>query len=299
MLTDFVKIATAGPTIDGREIAAEWLQSAAKTYDRDLFIAALNVEHFSDFGLGDVFDVKFEKDDQGRPSLFARLDARAQLLQWGQDGYKPFFSAEILPDFPRKGEWYLSGLAVTGFPASLGLKPVKFSAEKVQTFSQGIQWAAPNNGGGLINNHPPENELNKPADDGQDAGLIARFVAAIVDAVKPSQTNQTESDPMTREEIEKFNGLQTQVEKLAAQVEKLSAAAPAPAPAPAPAADAPAAPEPEATPQLFAVLEKLASGLTAVTEKLAAMDAKFSAPVNGVPNVGVSGANNAAQERVC
>ena len=47
LVTEFVKIGQSGPTADGRNIEAAWLQDAAETYDPAKYTALIWPDHFS------------------------------------------------------------------------------------------------------------------------------------------------------------------------------------------------------------------------------------------------------------
>jgi Phage capsid scaffolding protein (GPO) serine peptidase len=127
--TDWLKVATAGRTVDGREIKAEWLEKMAQLYSPRVYTATVNSEHFFYPGLGHVTEIRAGKDELARTALFARIAPTAELLTRYQNRRQLFFSVEIMADFPAKGDFYLSGLAITDLPASQGLEPTQFSAE--------------------------------------------------------------------------------------------------------------------------------------------------------------------------
>ncbi|ABC27306.1 Flagellar biosynthesis/type III secretory pathway protein [Hahella chejuensis KCTC 2396] len=127
--TDFVKVATSGPTIDGRNIAAQDIIDMATNYDPAEYTANIWYEHIRIFGnLGQVVDVKHEQDDKGRECLFARIAPSDQLILMNTSGQKLFTSIEIQPNFAGTGKAYLAGLAVTDSPASLGTSELRFNA---------------------------------------------------------------------------------------------------------------------------------------------------------------------------
>ncbi len=60
------KVATSGPTVDGREIKEEWIKDMAETYDMDEYTASIFQDHYGWYGnYGQVVAVKAEKDAKG------------------------------------------------------------------------------------------------------------------------------------------------------------------------------------------------------------------------------------------
>lgn len=142
-LTDYICILTAGHTVDGRHVADEVLDQIAESYNPDTYSARINIEH-SQFGykLGSVLAVKTQMVD-GVKKLFAQLKPTDYMLTLIQAGQKLHTSAEIVTDFAQTGKAYLTGLALTDTPASLGTTELKLSVENdgkthdVQMFSTG------------------------------------------------------------------------------------------------------------------------------------------------------------------
>lgn len=130
VLTDWLTIATAGPTVDGRSIKEEWLRDAAETYDRNEYVAFLNVEHWTG-NLGAVWDVRLGKDKKERTVLQARIRPNKYYLQQNAEDHRLCFSVELVHNFCGSGRTYLTGLATTDFPASVGTTEARFSREDV------------------------------------------------------------------------------------------------------------------------------------------------------------------------
>ncbi len=142
------RVGVAARTIDGREIKPEFISSAAKTYDPNVYGARINLEHIrgiypdSAFGAyGDVIAVEYKEEVIGgkkRGALYAEIEPTAELIELNKKGQKVYTSMELQPDFPEEGSWYLVGLAVTDSPASMGTQKLSFSAaekEKNHLFS--------------------------------------------------------------------------------------------------------------------------------------------------------------------
>lgn len=130
-------IATAGPTIDGRTITPEWITQMAASYDPKVYTAVANLEHYlssvpdSVFGAyGKVVSLSTQEATilgEKKLQLLAVVDANDQLVAMQQAGKKAFCSMEVLNNFIGKGIAYLSGLAFTDTPASIGTESMKFS----------------------------------------------------------------------------------------------------------------------------------------------------------------------------
>jgi len=130
-------IATEGPTIDGRNISREWIEQMAKTYSPKVYTAVANLEHYlsslpdSVFGAyGQVVSLSTQETDimgEKKLQLLAVVDANPELVALQKKGKKAFASMEVIANFCNKGMAYLSGLAFTDKPASLGTESMKFS----------------------------------------------------------------------------------------------------------------------------------------------------------------------------
>ena len=130
------RVATSGPTIDGREIKPEWLKQAAANYDTNIYAARINVEHLrslspnSEFGaFGDVTGLKAETGKDGKVALYAEIEPNEKAIAANKAGQKVYTSIEIVENFAGTGEAYLVGLALTDSPASLGTERLNFTAQ--------------------------------------------------------------------------------------------------------------------------------------------------------------------------
>lgn len=131
LTSDWICIATAGYTVDGREITATELTEMAQTYDPNVYTALIWLEHYRYFGnLGRVVEVKVEEVDD-KTKLFAKISPTAELLEMNERGQKIFTSVEIMPNFQKSGKCYLYGLAVTDSPASTGTTALNFSTRGI------------------------------------------------------------------------------------------------------------------------------------------------------------------------
>lgn len=127
LVTDFVCVATSGKTADGREISAADLHAMAESYDPSVYTANIWLEHYrflSNFG--QVKELKAEEEGE-KTKLYARLAPNARLLELNREGVGLFTSIEITPNFADTNAAYLTGLAVTDSPASIGTTQLHFS----------------------------------------------------------------------------------------------------------------------------------------------------------------------------
>lgn len=126
--TDWRVIGVSGETADGRTILAKELQEMAEQYDPEIYGARINLEHmnflFPDFagGYGDVVELKAEPwaKDEKKTALLAKLNITESLQKLWDSGQKIYTSMEITPRFADTKKAYLTGLAITDTPASLG-----------------------------------------------------------------------------------------------------------------------------------------------------------------------------------
>lgn len=130
------RVATSGPTIDGREIKPEWLKQAAANYDTNIYAARINVEHLrslspnGEFGaFGDVTGLEAETGKDGKVALYAEIEPNEKAIVTNKAGQKVYTSIEIVENFAGTGEAYLVGLALTDSPASLGTERLNFTAQ--------------------------------------------------------------------------------------------------------------------------------------------------------------------------
>lgn len=234
---DWKKVATAGPTADGREIVEQDLVDISETYDTEEYTAVIwgsdpfgHSQWYGNFGL--VHEVKLGKDKKDRTCLFAKMAPNTRLMSLHDQGQKLFTSIEVWPNFGDTGKAYLTGIAVTDAPASLGTEPLRKYCKNTGTtvFQTSEQFT-----------------LGNTDDTGTDASgtdadrtLIKKFIALLKGEANstPDQNTDPEATEMTPEQFqallaqqEKTNALMgTLVEKFTAEGEGQP---PAPAPTPA------------------------------------------------------------------
>ena len=129
-------IATEGATTDGRNIDRRWIEQMTKNYDPKRYTARINCEHVRGVApdgpfraYGDVVALKTAENGDGKLQLLAQLDPTDELKALVKRRQKVFSSAEVNPSFADTKEAYLTGLAVTDYPAPLGTDMLTFCAQ--------------------------------------------------------------------------------------------------------------------------------------------------------------------------
>lgn len=145
--TDFFTVAQSGPTVDGREIKAAWLNDAAATYNAGQHLSKIWPEHMRWRAMGEITDVRLSKDEEtGVVTLENRIAPHDDLIYYVRSERMTQPSIEIIENFANSGKAYQYGLGATDAPASLGVgkMPVLFSQqddkgkEALELFSQRI-----------------------------------------------------------------------------------------------------------------------------------------------------------------
>lgn len=131
------RVATSGTTADGREILPQELRDVAETYKPSKYTAVIWSEHERWMGShGTVYAVRLVEEGEdlepGQIALEAQLKPNDKLLSLNDQGEKLFTSIEVTPNFAGSGKAYLTGLAVTDSPASLGTQELYFSHKTSQ-----------------------------------------------------------------------------------------------------------------------------------------------------------------------
>lgn len=134
-------LATAGSTVDGRNIDDKMIEEMASSYDPKTYGARLNIEHirgisgdkpFRSYGdvvaltTGEV-EVNFNGTTEKRKALFGAFDVLEDAEQLNAAGQKVYPSIEIEPNFGGKGFAYLMGCALTDSPAAIATERLQFN----------------------------------------------------------------------------------------------------------------------------------------------------------------------------
>ncbi len=218
--SEAICVLTAGPTIDGRHIEQSVIDDIAQTYSPTTYNARINEDHWS-WGpkFGSVLSV--EKRDN---ELWAVLKPNSLLLDTIERGQLLHTSCEITPNFAGTGKNYLSGLALTDEPASLGTTEMHLSADskdKGRTlFSTGATV-----GFELLEHEKSEQD---------PVGILARIkqmlsanAAPSTQSTSPTQEEDTmdkETKTMLAAQSEQLSVLGAGLVKLTAAIEGMSAA---------------------------------------------------------------------------
>ena len=223
LVSDWKRVATSGKTADGRTIDAQDLRDMAENYDPALYTATIWYEHIRYFGsLGNVAALKAEDVDGGKVALFAQLQPNDTLLRLNKEGQKLFASVEIQPNFSDTGKAYLSGMAVTDEPASVGTEALHFSRRA--------------GAGNHFGNLEPLGDLNAQDDD--EAAAVSFFTRlfkaiGVGPAASPASpaTPNSESTPMDQKTVEAFASAVEKLGTVATRLEQSAATFAAQAPA--------------------------------------------------------------------
>ena len=224
------RVATSGPTVDGREILPQELRDVAETYSPSKYTAVIWAEHERWSGShGTVFAVRLveEADDlePGQVALEAQLKPNQKLLWLNDQGEKLFTSVEILPNFANSGKAYLTGLAVTDQPASLGTQELYFSnrTNKASYYAASVEL-------GNLNEEKPQGELAKLAT--MITSLFKRFAVEPPAADDKTDPPTESSTPMDDAPATALKALLTQLLVVAAGIQAVIEPAAADAPEP-------------------------------------------------------------------
>ena len=130
------RVATEGATTDGRAISRDWISQMARNFNRQKYGARIWLEHLrgihpeSSFkAYGDVLAIEARDVEDGKLGLFAQIQPLPELVDMIKRGQKIYTSIEVSPKFADTGEAYLTGLAVTDSPASLGTEVLSFASQ--------------------------------------------------------------------------------------------------------------------------------------------------------------------------
>ncbi|HDL7014685.1 TPA: GPO family capsid scaffolding protein [Yersinia enterocolitica] len=132
LTTNFIRIATEGKTVDGREIDAQWIIDMAESYNPNVYTALIWPEHERWWGnMGEIQELTYG-EEEGLMRLYARMCPNVELLQANRNGQLLFCSIEPSEtlNFRDTGKPYLEGLGVTSSPASIGTERLRFSAKR-------------------------------------------------------------------------------------------------------------------------------------------------------------------------
>ncbi|MFD1806241.1 GPO family capsid scaffolding protein [Pasteurella oralis] len=207
LITDFVCVATSGNTVDGRHISAQDLKEMAETYDQAKYTAVIWWEHFRWRNFGRVVEVKAEDGDDGKTRLYARIAPSLEMIEMNKDGQGLFTSIEITPNFANTGKAYLSGLAFTDQPASLGTTQLNFSKRiKDENVKVGNCEQLDFSKVTFSEDETRESLLNKFFNLGKKLFSAEEVATAENPTINPDNNNKKEENEMTEEQFNKLIG---------------------------------------------------------------------------------------------
>ncbi|SHJ71878.1 GPO family capsid scaffolding protein (plasmid) [Halodesulfovibrio aestuarii] len=280
--TKFIKVAQSGPTIDGREIAAQDLRDIAETYSPQTYEAVIWPEHERFWGNHGTVLATEARENGDVTELYAKLKPGWRFIEKNKDGQKLYPSIEIDPNFADTNKAYMSGIAITDSPASLGTERIKFfSQQRAQRgeelgefYCSGIELE------GLFDNEPT-------APTGEEAEkLFTRLFHRVFG-------NQQQTTPPTNNEeemnTEQFNQMlsatkanATAIEGLANQFTKIAELASKQFSQGGEEEDPEKGNEPKDTPETID-LAALAGMVTKLSSTVEGMDKKFNQALPGTP----------------
>lgn len=189
------RVATSGPTCDGREILPQHLRDMAETYTPATYTAVIWCDHERWPGShGTVYALRLVEDADdlkpGQVALEAQLKPNDKLLWLNDQGEKLFTSVEITPDFANTGKAYLTGLAVTDEPASLGTQELYFSkrTSKAAYFAASVEL-------GSLGEEKPKGEMG--VFEAMFTRLFKRFGLTDSEDTTPTNESNPEMDEAT------------------------------------------------------------------------------------------------------
>lgn len=136
-LSSWVTILMAGKTrVPNLFIKDIWLEEIVEDYDPSVYEASINEDHFR-IGrcYGRVSEVKLSRHPKlDKLTLQARLVPNSFFLEMNSSKQKLYTSCEVDVNFAGSGKAYLTGLAITNCPVSLGTDRIELSQKKISIF---------------------------------------------------------------------------------------------------------------------------------------------------------------------
>ncbi|MGF1909154.1 GPO family capsid scaffolding protein [Vibrio kasasachensis] len=198
-------ILQAGTTVDGRVIEQKIIDEIAESYNPETYTARINEEHYDwSYKFGSVSSLEKRED-----KLFAVIKPNSMLLRAVEQGQLLHTSCEYIEQFSDTGKAYLTGLALTDKPASLGTTQIHLSSKddgKVQVQS----------------NFTIKSEQFSKQDSEDDASLFQKFKNWLSGETPIEQfSQQEEEDEMSKETEELLKQNAEQNKELSSQLGKL------------------------------------------------------------------------------
>lgn len=195
-------LATAGSTVDGREISEADIDQMASSYDPKTYGARVNIEHIRGisgqapfFAYGDVesvsvgeTEVNFNGKMERRKALFGVLDVTDNAKALNNASQKVYPSIEIIPNFGGKGFSYLGGVALTDSPAAIATERLKFSR-----FQPGAMVLARDEAAALEFADDATTDSAKGLLESMK-GMLDKFTASFAPSTKPEEKPETKPE---------------------------------------------------------------------------------------------------------
>ena len=246
-------ILKAGPTVDGRNVPQQVVDDIAESYDPKKYNALINEEHFQwSWKYGSVLSAE-KRDDE----LWAIIKPNSMLLRTVESGQLLHTSVEYQEDFGKTGKAYLTGLALTDNPASLGTTQIQLSnksddktyvstgqtvnlsslsgQDSDQTdkglFSKFQSWLKRNHADEQLSQQQDEDDMSKKTEELLEesieqnkvlSGQLGQLVTQLASQNKPEEKPNTGDEETVPEENKQVTELKGQVETLSSQVENLT-----------------------------------------------------------------------------
>ena len=250
-------IFTAGKTVDGREFGQEVVDDIAETYNPETYNARINEDHWS---WGEKFGSVLAVEKRGN-QLWAVLKPNALFFDTIQKGQLLHTSCELQPDFAGSGKWYLTGLALTDSPASLGTTAIHLSAEDESKGKVKLS-TGETIGGSDTASHKEQGEHAEQQAEQRLFSRLKQFFSANTPQPEQHLNQQDENEEMDQEAKQLLEQQTEALATLTAAVTLLTAA-----PVTAPVAPVAVVPDVVNTPPVN-TLETLSAKFDELTEKL-------------------------------
>lgn len=245
--SELICILQAGATIDGRVIEQKIIDEIAETYNPEVYTARINADHYPwSNKYGSVLYVEKKED-----KLFAVLKPNSMLLRMAEQGQLLHTSCEFYEKFADTGKAYLTGLALTDEPASLGTTQIQLSANRkdkacvptsFQITLEQLSKSTEEEEASMFNTFKRwlkgESELEQLSQQQEDDDMSKELEELLKQSIEQGKENQQQLSQLS-EQVEKLNTngqpqepeaeegaevteLKGQVETLSSQVESLT-----------------------------------------------------------------------------
>lgn len=245
-------ILQAGTTVDGRVIDQKIIDEIAESYSKDVYTARINEDHYSwSYKYGTVQSVE-KRDDK----LFAVLKPNSMLLRAVEQGQLLHTSCEYQEKFSDTDKAYLTGLALTDNPASLGttqihlsqqnegkvyvqsnftLKPEQFSQENheddASMFNKFKSWLKGDKPTEQLSQHEELEEMSKETEEllkqsveqnKELNGNLSLLIQTLSAKDKKDESSEPTGDEVTGDGNSEVTELKGQVTELSSQLTELT-----------------------------------------------------------------------------